>query len=190
MMKRAILGAAIVSLAFVPSTSQAQRRGASAQSPIKFSLAAGVAMPMSDFGDVVGTGFHVSGQGEKRLSGTPMFLRGELAATLFGNKDIQNTGIKGSANQIAGMFDVGYNFVTTTSVKPYLVGGLGLHHSSMTMDFSDVGGDKASDSKDDLGINVGGGMRFKMGGRNASLEARYIAAGDVKHLPIGLSVQF
>ena len=123
MMKRAILGAAIVSLALVPSASQAQRRGAAAQKPIAFSLGAGVAMPMSDWGELVGTGFHVSGMGEKKLTGAPIYLRGELGFTMFGSKTYGSFGpgqdIKGSGHQIAGMFDVGYNFVTSSSVKPY-----------------------------------------------------------------------
>ncbi|HEX2781803.1 MAG TPA: outer membrane beta-barrel protein [Gemmatimonadaceae bacterium] len=189
MMKRAMLGAALVAVALIPSVSHAQRRSSAAQ-PLKFSLGAGVAMPMSDWGDVVGTGFSVNGTGTKKLAGSPVFLRGEAAVTIFGSKDIQGSGIKGSGNQFAGMFDVGYSFVTSTTVKPYVLGGLGLHHSTMKVDMTSAGGNKASDSNDDLGVNVGGGMRFRMGSRNAALEARYISAGDVKHLPIGLSIEF
>lgn len=191
MMKRTMLGLAAAAFVALPSISHAQRRAASASAPIRFSMGAGIAMPMSDLGNGVGTGFHVEGLGERKLTGAPVFLRGELGFTMFGKKDIQGSGVKGSANSIAGMFDVGYNFVTATSVKPYLVGGLGMHHSSYTVDASSFpGGSKSTDSKNDLGVNVGGGMRFKMGSRQASLEARYIAAGDMKQLPIGLSVQF
>ena len=190
MMKRTMLGLAAAAFVALPSISHAQRR-ASASTPIRFSMGAGVAMPMSDLGDGVGTGFHVEGLGERKLASAPVFLRGELGFTMFGKKDLQGTGVKGSANSIAGMFDVGYNFVTSTSVKPYLVGGLGMHHSSYTVDATNLrNGTKQTDSKNDLGVNVGGGMRFKMGSRQASLEARYIAAGDMKQLPIGLSIQF
>ncbi len=190
MMKRAIVCVAAAAIAFVPSMSQAQRHSAS--QPLHFGIGAGVAMPMSDWSDVVGTGFHLEGVGTKNLSGSPMFLRGEAAFTMFGSKTLA-TGLgagndwKGSGSQLAGMFDVGYNFVSTSSVKPYVLGGLGLHHSTMKVDF---GGSTASDSKDDLGVNLGGGMRFKMGGRVAYLEARYISAGDVKSLPIGFGLEF
>ena len=187
MMKRALVGIALAAIVVVPASSQAQARRSSTSHPVRVGMSAGVAMPMSDWSDVVGTGFHVEGTGTKNLSSAPLFLRGEAAFTMFGSKEYANSGIEGSGSQIAGMFDVGYNFASTSSVKPYVLGGLGLHHSTLKIK---IDGESASDSKDELGVNLGGGMRFKMGGRNASLEARYVAAGDFKSLPIGLNVQF
>jgi len=190
MMKRALVSLAAAAIAFVPAVSQAQH--ASAAQPLKFSMGAGVAMPMDSWGDFVGTGFHLEGMGTKNLVSAPVFLRGELAATLFGSKTFASglgagNDWKGSGNQVAGMFDVGYNFVSSSSVKPYVLGGLGLHHTTAKVDFN---GSSSSSSTNDLGVNLGGGMRFKMGGRVAFLEARYISAGDVKSLPIGFGVEF
>jgi opacity protein-like surface antigen len=186
MMKRALVGIALAAMVVVPASSQAQRRAATSQ-PINFSIGAGVAMPMSDWSDAVGTGFHLEGVGTKKLNASPVFVRGEAAFTLFGSKEYANSGIKGSGSQIAGMADLGYNFASSSSVKPYVLGGLGLHHSTFKIS---ADGESASDSKDELGVNLGGGMRFKMAGRVAYLEARYISAGDVKSLPIGFGLEF
>ena len=186
MMKRALVGIALAAMVVVPASSQAQARR-SASHPVRLALAAGVAMPMSDWSDAVGTGFHLEGTGTKNLSGAPVFVRGEAAFTMFGSKEYANSGVKGSGNQIAGIVDLGWNFASTSSVKPYVLGGLGLHHSTYKVS---ANGGSASDSKDELGLNLGGGMRFKMGGRVAYLEARYMSAGDVKALPIGFGVEF
>ena len=185
MMKRALVGIALAAMVVVPASSQAQRRSAS--QPVRVGLSAGVAMPMSDWSDAVGTGFHLEGTGTKNLSSAPVFVRGEAAFTMFGSKEYANSGVKGSGSQLAGIVDLGWNFASTSTVKPYVLGGLGLHH--LTYKISE-GGISASDSKDELGLNLGGGMRFKMGGRVAFLEARYMSAGDVKSLPIGFGVEF
>ena len=188
MMKRAMVGFALAAIVVAPSASQAQRRAsASASQPIHFAMGAGVAMPTGDWSNAVGTGFHIEGMGAKNLTGSPVFVRGEAAYTMFGSKTLAGSNWKGSGNQLAGIVDLGYNFASTSSMKPYVLGGLGLHHSTLKVDMGNTTG---SSSKDDLGLNVGGGMRFKMAGRVAFLEARYMAAGDVKALPIGFGVEF
>lgn len=186
MMKRALVGIALAAMVVVPASSQAQARRSSSQ-PLRLAVGAGVVMPMSDWSDAVGTGFHLQGTGTKNLSGAPVFVRGEAAFTMFGSKEYANSGVKGSGNQIAGIADLGWNFASTSSLKPYVLGGLGLHRSTFKVKADGV---TTSDSKSDLGLNVGGGARFKMGGRVAFLEARYMAAGDVKSLPIGFGVEF
>lgn len=190
MMKRALVGFAAAAIAFVPAVSQAQQHRSASQ-PIKFSLGAGVALPMADFGNAVGTGYHLEGTGSKQLNGSAAFVRGELGAALYGSKN-QGGGASTKGNQLGAVADIGYNFASTSSVKPYVLGGLGLHRTSVT---ADLGGTSQSDNNTAMGYNVGAGMRFKMGGRVAYLEGRYMNNGswngaNIANFPIAFGVEF
>lgn len=188
-MKRAILGAvALATIALVPADSQAQRRAAASR-PVQLAVGAGVAMPMSDLGDAVGTGFNVAFSGTKKLARQPMWLRGQLDLNMYGSQKVTVGGgtIESSANQIGGLFDVGHDFASTSSAKPYVLGGLGVIRNSQKIKSDGV---SVSGDKTELGINVGGGMKFRMGGRTAWVEARYLTAGDFDSLPITFGINF
>jgi opacity protein-like surface antigen len=188
MMKRALVGIALAAIVVVPASSQAQRRSAS--EPVKFSAGLGVAMPMSDFGDVVGTGLHIEGMASKRLSASPAFLRGELGFAHYGDKDNFAT----TSNQVTAALDLGYNFASSSTVKPYVLGGLGAYRTSLSTDLG-AGNATVSDNTTELGFNAGVGMRFKMGGHVAYLEGRYINQGSwegasIASFPIAFGLEF
>jgi hypothetical protein len=192
MMKRALVGIALAAMVIVPASSQAQRR-ASASQPIRFALGAGVAVPMSDFADAVGTGFHLEGTGSKQLNGSAAFLRGELGAAMYGSKTYGG-GVSGKGNQLGAVADIGYNFASTSSLKPYVLGGLGLHRTSVTVDLGSGNGSQ-SDNNTAMGFNAGAGMRFKMGAHVAYLEGRYMNNGswqgaNIASFPIAFGVEF
>jgi len=188
MMKRALVGFAAAAIAFVPAVSHAQRR--SAPEPMKFSAGLGVALPQSDFADGVGTGLHIEGMASKSLSASPAFLRGELGFAHYGEKN--SSGV--TSNQIAAALDLGYNFVSTSSVKPYVLGGLGAYRTSMSMDLG-AGNATVNDNTTNLGFNAGVGMRFKMAGHVAYVEGRYVDQGNwngakIASLPIAFGLEF
>jgi hypothetical protein len=189
MMKRALVGIALAAMVVVPASSQAQRR-APASDPVKFSAGLGVALPQADFADGVGTGMHIEGLASKRLSGSPAFLRGELGFARYGEKD--KSGV--TSNQITGALDIGYNFVSSSSVKPYVLGGLGAYRTSMSMDLG-AGNATVNDNTTNLGYNAGVGMRFKMAGHVAYVEGRYVDQGNwqgakIASLPIAFGIEF
>ena len=192
MMKRALVGIALAAMVVVPASSQAQaRRSASNSQPVRFALGAGVAMPMSDFADAVGTGFHLEGTGSKQLSGSAAFLRGELGGSYYGSKTY-GQGVSDKGNQLGAIVDLGYNFVSTSSMKPYVLGGLGLHRTSVTVDAGNL---SRSDNNTAMGFNAGAGMRFRMGGHVSYLEARYMNNGswqgsNIASFPIAFGVEF
>ena len=193
MMKRAMVCFAAAAIAFVPAVSHAQRGAASASQPLHFAMGAGIAMPMSDFADAVGTGFHLEGLGTKQLSGSAAFLRGELGFAYFGNKSYGG-GLSGKGNQLGAVMDLGYNFVSTSTIKPYVLGGLGLHRTSITVDAGLNNGSTTSDNTA-LGFNAGAGMRFKMGMHVAYVEGRYMNQGNwnranIASFPIAFGVEF
>jgi hypothetical protein len=186
-MKRALVGFAAAAIAFVPAVSQAQQHR-SASSPVKWSAGLGVALPQSDYADGVSTGMHIEGMASKALSGSPAFVRGELGFAHFGEKD--NSGA--TSNQITGAVDLGYNFASSSTVKPYVLGGLGAYRTSISQD---LGGPTVNDNKTNLGFNAGVGMRFKMGGHVAYVEGRYVDSGNwegakIASLPIAFGLEF
>lgn len=192
MMKRAILSIAAAALVVAPSVSHAQRSRA-ATSPVKFSLDAGIAMPMSDWGDAVGTGLGIGASGAKQLTGSPVFLRGELGFNYYMGKD-QGGGLTTKGNQIGGAFDLGYSFPSSSTVKPYVLGGLNIHRTSLTAEI-DGGGSASDNSSAKFGFNGGVGMRFKMGARVAHVEGRYMNQGtwngaSIASFPITFGVEF
>lgn len=193
MMKRAMLGAALAAVVFVPSVSHAQRRAAASSPAVKFALSANLSMPMSDFGDAVGTGVGVSGSASKNLTGSPVFLRGELGFNYYTGKD-QGGGLTTKGNQIGGAFDLGYSFPSSSTVKPYAIGGLNIVRTSLTAEMTGAGS-QSDNSGAKFGFNGGVGMRFKMGARVAHLEGRYMNQGtwngaSIASFPVTFGVEF
>jgi opacity protein-like surface antigen len=189
MMKRAIVCVAAAAIAFVPSMSQAQRRAPASES-MKFSAGLGVALPQGDFADGVSTGLHIEGMASKRLSASPAFVRGELGFAHYGEKDNSGT----TSNQVAAALDLGYNFVSSSSVKPYVLGGLGAYRTALSSDLG-AGNATVNDNKTNLGFNAGVGMRFKMAGHVAYVEGRYVDQGNwdgakIASLPIAFGLEF
>ena len=189
MMKRALVGFAAAAIAFVPAVSQAQQHRSASQ-PVKWSAGLGLALPQGDYADGFGTGMHIEGMASKHLSGSPAFLRGELGFAHFGEKD--NSGA--TSNQVTGALDLGYNFVSSSSVKPYVLGGLGAYRTSISQDLG-AGNGTFNDNKTNLGFNAGVGMRFKMAGHVAYVEGRYVDQGNwegakIATLPIAFGMEF
>jgi hypothetical protein len=192
-MKRAFLGLAAAAFVAVPSVSHAQRAHA-ASSPIKFDLSANVSMPMSDWSDAVGTGLGIRGSASKALTGSPMFVRGDLGYTYYTSKD-QGGGASTKGNQVGASVDLGYNIAASSSMKPYLLGGVNYDKSSLTADFGSGNGTASDNSGFRFGFNAGVGMRFKMGAHVARLEGRYMNQGSwqgakLASFPISFGVEF
>ena len=189
MMKRAMFCVAAAAIAFAPSMSQAQSRGAASE-PMTFAAGLGLALPQGDFADGVGTGLHIEGMASKRLQASPAFLRGELGFAHFGEKDNLGT----TSNQIAAALDLGYNFAASSSMKPYVLGGLGAYRTALSMDLG-AGSATVNDNKTNLGWNAGVGMRFKMAGHVAYVEGRYVDQGNwdgakIASLPVAFGLEF
>lgn len=145
------------------------------------SVAGGIAAPMSDFGDVADMGYNV-GIG-LNFGGTqrPVGARIEGGLNGFGIKEIDaNVRIlTGTANAIV-------NF-SQNADSPYLIGGLGIYNSK----FEDFDADNAA------GINIGGGLRFPLGGLSTFLELRYHSTlsddgegGRLQFIPITFGIAF
>jgi len=160
-------------------TALASRVGA--QVPARFGLAAGATAPVSTYGDDKNVGYHIGILVDVRLPPTPFGVRvdGAYHEMKFSGNSTKAQIFMTTANGLLKM-------PTGTPITPYLIGGAGLYNSRRTLLFN-------TQSRTDVGVNFGGGLRFELSDLSAFVEARYhTVAGDarVRILPITLGVLF
>ena len=125
----------------------------------RLTISAGVAAPMSDLGDVADLGYVIAAG--LNAGGTDRTIGARVEGSLVG------FGLKRSSED-ARILNLTGNAVVNLvpgASSPYLIGGIGLYDSK----FGDA------DSNNDLGVNLGGGLRFPLGTLRAFFEARYHA---------------
>lgn len=178
MISRSLRGlvAATVLVAGVATVAEAQM-----ETPSRFGIKAGVALPMGDFGDAAGLGIHAGahlGFGMTENLG----LRFDVD---YGYYDGEN-GVD-NATLLGGVANLVLDIPTESGFQPYVFGGLGLYNWK----FSTPVGD-ADDS--DLAFNVGAGYDFMMGSQSWFAELRFLSIqrdGDaLNSLPIVIGLRF
>lgn len=151
--------------------------------PFSFGAALGASIPVSDLSDAVNTGFNATGILGLHTPSLPMDFRIDLAYNEFGFKQAS-----GNYHNLSVTGNAVFTFQTAnpSSIRPYLIGGVGLYNSSTSA--------SGSSSSNDFGFNVGGGITIPLSGFNAFVEARYnrIATSDVstQFIPITVGVMF
>lgn len=159
--------AAALGLAVVAAPAQAQKKAsasASASTPLLWNAGVELALP----GTGATTGFGARVGVTLTPHGWPVWLRPDVSFDHFG---IDCSGC-GSISQIAVGADAGYDIKSTSTMKPYLVGGLNISHSSWSNSF---GGFSVSGTG--LGIDIGGGVKVPVGGMRGYGELRYHSVG-------------
>jgi len=129
---------------------------------VRFGVAAGLAMPMGDFGDGTDMGFNVTGTVDAQPASLPVGVRLDVMYNRFGLSDFD-----GNASILAGLLNAVLSFGTQTSAQPYVIGGVGVYSVNIGIE----GG--SDDSKTAFGIGLGGGVRFPLSGFDTYVEARY-----------------
>jgi hypothetical protein len=157
---RSSLFAALVagSLALSPHVASGQAR---------FGISGGLAVPVSDLGDVAEVGYNVAAA--LHFGGTHVPFGARIEGSLSGFS-------LDEAREDARILNATLNAVANFGQRPsspYLIGGLGLYNSKVAK----------LDSKNALGMNVGGGLRFPIGDLTTFFEARY-------HLMFGDRTEF
>lgn len=178
MMKRLMLGAAVVGLSLVAAPA--------ARAQVGVGVSAGLSMPTGDFGKSFKSGYSVNGLIGFTMPMSPVGFRGEVGYNAWdGKSGIANgataTSLSGTANvvlQVPGM----------VPAKPYLIAGLGEHR--MKVDAGTLG--SATETK--LGWNVGGGLNFGLGTLATMVEARYVtvntSGGSTHYVPVTFGIMF
>lgn len=164
-----LLGSALLCMSALPLRAQAA-----------LSVSGGIAAPVSDLGDVADLGYNVAAGLNFGGTRVPIGLRFEGALNGFGLKriDADVRILNATANAVV-------NF-SQKSDSPYLIGGLGIYNTKFT-DFDE--------SENGAGVNIGGGLRFPLGGLSTFFEARYHAIlGErnkgMQFIPITFGVVF
>ena len=169
------LAASAALLVLVTASASAQM----ASSP-RFGLSVGVALPMGDFGDAAELGFHAGGHIQLPLGETlKLRLNGD-----FGRYGLPD-GVDGSWTLLGGMANIVLPITTTSALKPYVFGGLGMYNYNL--DITGLGG--GDDTK--LAFNIGVGYDF---GKNLFTELRFLSiqadGSSLNTLPIVIGIRF
>ena len=152
-----------------------------ADAQARFSVAGGIAAPMSDLGDVADLGYNVAAGINFGGSWLPIGARVEGSLNSFGLKDFPEDVrlLNATANAVVNLGQ--------QRESPYLIGGLGLYNSRFGR----------ADSENAAGVNLGGGLRFVIGELNTFFEARYHAmlgdadaGANLQYVPITVGVMF
>lgn len=166
----AVLAAGL--LAAAPATVRAQ----------SISLAGGLALPVSDFGDVEQSGYNATLGFNFGAPLIPVGARIEGSINGFNHKNNisgDTRVLSGTANAIVGLG------------MPYLIGGLGYYNTRMTTP-AIVGSTETTVSG--AGFNIGAGLTFPLPSLSPFLEVRYhqmLGNNDgVKFVPITFGIKF
>jgi opacity protein-like surface antigen len=143
---------------------------AQVSNPLKFTIFAGAALPVGDTQDAVKTGYTVGGALDLRVPLSPIGFRGEIVYSGLEAKGLSGTGVDADVTDFGANLNAVLWLPTATPVRPYITGGpsfsrLKIGVSSGT--FSD------SESQNEWGFNVGGGLQFALGDLGTRFDVRY-----------------
>jgi opacity protein-like surface antigen len=177
------LFASAIALAAVTATTAHAQAASSAAKPISFGIAAGATIPTSDLSDIESTGYNVLGTVGFATPTLPVSFRLDAAYNQLSGKSISGVDLP-DAKIWSFTGNVVYSVPLQQSVRPYLLGGLGLYNSKAG----------SGDSSTDFGFNVGGGITIPLSGFNTFVEARYnrvsVDGGSLQFVPITVGVMF
>jgi len=187
-MKRVLGAVASLSLGAMVVAAPAGAQAPGTSIGPRFGIAAGLAQPTGDAGDVADLGFNITGTLDMRVAAIPFPLRFDVQYNRHGLGDTPGADVDGSYSVIAGIADAVFNFSPATStLRPYALGGVGIYRQAV--DVEDFDGE----SETNLGLNFGGGLRIPLSGFDTYVEARYNTIfGDESggYIPIVFGVRF
>jgi len=165
--------------------------GAQDSKPISVGVMGGISLPMGDLADGVESGYNITGNIYFRPGSSRLTFRGDVGYESFSAKanlpfDLNVLSVTGNV-----IFPLS-SAVAEGGIRPYLIGGGGLYRSSFDGTGAISGTD--SESSNDLGIAVGGGVEFKLAGFSTFAEARFVNVfgdGDSSRwIPVTFGIRF
>ncbi|HEY5219099.1 MAG TPA: hypothetical protein VIJ16_04780 [Gemmatimonadaceae bacterium] len=172
----AITAATAIVLSVLPTRAV---RAQSAEPSVHFGATAGLNIPLSDLSRTVQTGYIMTGYAGGTPQGWPVALRGEVSYSGFSGKS-------GSvAQNITGVSVNAVLPLAPADEAPYFIGGIGLDHVSSYFGYS---------TENDMGLNLGGGYKWRVGDLSYFVELRYYYIGHTgasrEMLPLTFGVTF
>jgi opacity protein-like surface antigen len=178
-LNRSIFAAALAGIALVAFPLESRAQASTVVKPVQFGIAAGAAIPMSDFSDFASTGFNGTVTLGFNPALIPLGVRIDGAYNQFSLK-----GVSENARIASATGNLVYS-IPSTGVSPYLIGGIGFYNLS-----SSGGGS----SENDFGWNVGGGIKMPLSGFDTFIEARFnqVQTQDIstRFIPITFGIMF
>ena len=165
---------------------------ASAQdfNPFQIGASGGIALPVSDLGNAVNTGYNIAVHAGFKSQFSPIGVRAEAAYNQFGFQDNAIGPNSGSINipAFTGNLIIGLPIAT---FSPYAIGGAGLYRPSTSFN-----GTGSNNAENDFGFNIGGGIKIPLSSSfETFVEARYhrvnaSGGGNYSFVPITGGVMF
>ncbi len=181
--------ASVVAVASFLSTATVAAQGIQLQPGV----ATGMALPTGDYHRAAqDQGFKNGWQGVALVAltvpGWPVRLRVDGTYGAHGANDQLKADLTASIGQptdektklLGANVDVTYPFRPAARVQPYVLGGLGAYHVTISVT---SGGSTVDNSGTKLAWNVGGGVLYRMQGTALFLEARYVDVAAVSGFP-------
>jgi hypothetical protein len=152
------------------------------QAQTSFGIAAGATLPMGDASDANNMGYHATLSLGIKPPLAPLGLRIEGTFNSLEFKD--GVGLNGESFRILGLTANGTYTIIPTA---YLIGGVGMYNSKVSVD--------GADAENDFGFNIGAGLNIPLTGFGTYVEARYhhIPMGDdskFQMVPISVGIRF
>lgn len=185
-MTRALRAFGFIAALAVPAALSAQ----STNKTVSLGVSGGLSLPMGDFGEGLNSGYNITGHVYfKPASLQAIRLRGDVS---FDRWAVDGAG---DANSRALGFtgNVVYDFPTqsTSMVKPYVIGGLGLYNNKSSVN---IGGADFSGSDTNLGLQAGAGLTFQLSGFSTFVEGKLVNVfsdgSSARFVPITFGVRF
>ncbi len=180
-MKNTIRTLALVAIFASPSLASAQQR----TTPVSFGVSGGLSLPVGDLGDAVDAGYNITGHiWLSPASFKTVSFRGDVSYDNWSYKKFsastRNLGVVANA--------IIHPSVSKSTVVPYIIGGVGFFNGKS---FTTVSSSRTSS---DPGVQVGGGIEFKLSGFSTFAEAKFVNVftnGNATNwVPITFGVRF
>lgn len=185
-MKRALRAFGLAAALTAPAALAAQT---SSDKPVSFGVSGGLSLPMGDLGDGADAGYTVAGHVFlKPASMKSLGFRADVSFDKWGSKVSDDLKLQSLGFVANALYDV----PTSSMVRPYLLGGLGMYNTKFEYNLGSTTG--TSNGTTDVGIQVGGGLRFQLSGFSTFLEAKYVNVfrdpSSMNFLPITFGIRF
>lgn len=159
---------------------------ASAQTTPVISVSGGAVAATGTLGDATDLGYHAAAGLNFGGTRVPVGLRFEGGFNGLGVKN----GVDANYRILSATANAVFN-LSQTPDSPYIIGGLGAYNTRL----SGSGAFGNSTSRNNVGINVGGGLRFPLAGLSTFFEARYHSTlgregSNLQFIPITFGIMF
>jgi hypothetical protein len=186
---------AVIATVTLASVGFGQSRAAAASGPSEFAVDGSIGFVAPDFGSA-SLGFDLMGAFEWHPKSTwPVAFRGEIGWDYFGYGNNLAPGYSASSDIVRFDVDALYDIPVhwTSKLQPYVLGGLGIYHLSTNFSCPADIEYCAGGSSTDLGINVGGGLRYPFGPVQGFFELRWhedFGGGGAAFFPFQFGVRY